>query len=221
MMTREAVADARRGRGPEHVHTSCGRELTVGTLALGDDRHPIQRIFIGLGEGQERGEAGWAGLTTAEARQLGLALLAQAAAAKRESAPVTGQPGTVTVRHISGDAFAVTARGHALLVDQPAADGGQDAAPTPTELLVASLASCVAFYAGRYLARHGLERAGLAVTAEFAMAADRPARVGGVRLRISAPALPAQRREALLAVASHCTVHNTLRHEPEVSIELG
>ena len=109
-----------------------------------------------------------------------------------------------------------------MLVDQAAADGGHDAAATPTELLVASLASCVAFYTGRYLLRHGLDRAGLTVTAEFAMAADRPARVGTVRLQITVPGgVPPQRTDALLAVASHCTVHNTLRQPPEVSIELG
>ena len=33
--------------------------------------------------------------------------------------------------------------------------------------------------------------------------------------------MPPQRRDALLAVASHCTVHNTLRHEPDVTIELS
>jgi len=132
------------------------------------------------------------------------------------------RPGRVTVRHVDGDAYAITAREHQVLTDQPVADGGSDAAVTPTELLVASLASCVAFYAGRYLLRHGLDRAGLAVTAEFDMAADRPARVGAVRLRITVPGgVPAQRTDALLAVASHCTVHNTLRQQPDVSIELA
>jgi uncharacterized OsmC-like protein len=43
---------------------------------------------------------------------------------------------------------------NAVLVHQPMADGGQDGA-TPTELLVASLASCIAFYAGRCLLRDG------------------------------------------------------------------
>jgi len=41
-------------------------------------------------------------------------------------------------------------------------------------------------------------------------AADRPARVDGVRLTIQVPAgIPPSREAALLAVASHCTVHNT------------
>jgi putative redox protein len=163
----------------------------------------------------------WAALTATEARELAFALLSQAAAAERDGETVSGPAGRITVRHVSGDAYAITARGHSVLVDQPEADGGRDAAPTPTELLVASLASCVAFYSGRYLTRHGLDRAGLAITAEFTMAADRPARVDGVRLQISAPGLPERRRDALLAVASHCTVHNTLRQEPSVSIELA
>jgi putative redox protein len=45
-----------------------------------------------------------------------------------------------------------------VLTDQPVAGGGQDTAVTPTELLIASLASCVAFYAGRFLLRHRADR---------------------------------------------------------------
>jgi uncharacterized OsmC-like protein len=53
------------------------------------------------------------------------------------------------------------------------------------------------------------------------MAADRPARVSSLRLVIAPPPeLPEQRRAGLLAVASHCTVHNTLQQPPEVDIEL-
>jgi putative redox protein len=75
--------------------------------------------------------------------------------------------GTMTVRYLNGDRFAIGVRDHMLTVDQPRADGGEDTEPTPTELLVASLASCVAFYARRYLARHHLPTAGLAVTADY------------------------------------------------------
>ena len=97
-----------------------------------------------------------------------------------------------------------------MRVDQPAEAGGADTAATPTELFIGSLASCVAFYAGRFLQRHGLDRHGLSVSADFTMAADRPARVAAVQVRITVPdGVPPERRAALLAVASHCTVHNT------------
>ena len=206
-------------RHHDHLRTSCGRDLTIGRLALGDAAHPAGRVFIDLGKCRDCDGSAWAGLSPAEARRLAAALLSQAAAAEQDAQDPSGR---VTVRHVDGDAYAITARGHAMLTDQAVADGGTDAAATPTELLVASLASCVAFYTGRYLIRHGLDRAGLAVTAEFALAAGRPARVGAVGLQITVPGgVPPQRAGALLAVASHRTVHNTLRQQPDVSIELA
>jgi putative redox protein len=129
--------------------------------------------------------------------------------------------GSVRVEHEEGDRFRIGVRQHVLEVDQPKGDGGTDTAPTPTELFVASLASCVAFYARRYLSRHDLPTDGLAVTATFTMA-DRPARVGEINLAVTVPAgVPEERRAALLAVASHCTVHNTLEQSLHVTIDLA
>lgn len=124
----------------------------------------------------------------------------------------------LSVSHGGGDRFAIEVRGHRLTVDQPVADGGTDEAPTPTELFVASLASCVAFYARRYLARHDLPTAGLAVDASYSIA-PRPARISDIRLELRVPdGVPDDRLDALLAVASHCTVHNTLENPPQVTI---
>ena len=125
------------------------------------------------------------------------------------------------VEHRGGDKFDINVRGHVVRVDQPVKDGGEDTAPTPTELFIASLASCVAFYARRYLARHDLPTDGLAVEATFEMG-SKPARVAGIDMRLIVPeGVPAERLDALLAVATHCTVHNTLVSEPEVSITLA
>lgn len=124
----------------------------------------------------------------------------------------------IDVAHVDGEVYEIRVRGHRIRVDQPVGLGN-DSAPNPTELFVASLASCVAFYAGRYLLRHGLNRAGLEVHTEFAMAADRPARVGAIRIIVRPPdGFPAERRAALAAVASHCTVHNTLTIPPDVTL---
>lgn len=126
---------------------------------------------------------------------------------------------SVTVRHLDGDRFAIGVRDHMFTVDQPVGVGGDDTAPTPTELFVASLASCVAFYARRYLARHALPTAGLIVTADYTLG-ERPSRVTEIRVDIRLPdGVPDQRRDALLAVASHCTVHNTLTDSPQITVE--
>lgn len=135
--------------------------------------------------------------------------------------PRAAEAGQLDVRFVAGESYEVGVRGHRILVDQPAEAGGADAAPTPTELFVTSLATCVAYYAGRYLTRHGYGRDGLAVTVSYEMAADRPARVSGIRLTVHVPPeLPAQRRPALAAVVSHCTVHNSITTPPAIAIDL-
>jgi putative redox protein len=204
--------------------TTCGREVRVGRIALAGAERAAWRIGLDIGRSPGQDDASWAGLTPPEARRLAASLLGQAAAAERETGPdpASAPGGGIGVAYAGGESYAISTRGHVTLTDQPASAGGEDAAPTPTELLVAALASCVAFYVGRYLVRHGLERDGLRVTAKFEMAAGRPARVGAIRLRLLVPGgIPAERRAALLAVASHCTVHNTLRQEPGVSIDLA
>jgi uncharacterized OsmC-like protein len=159
-----------------------------------------------------------AALTPPEARQLAAALLQQAAATEQPARDA--RTGQVAVSYLGGETYAAATRGHVVLTDQPA-PAGEDAAMTPVELLVASLSSCVAFYAGGYLARHQLSRDGLQVTAEFALATDGPARVRWITQKLHLPGgLPPEREAALLAVASHCTVHNTLRQVPDIVIEL-
>lgn len=127
----------------------------------------------------------------------------------------------LVVHHLDGDRFAIDVRGHTLLVDQPTDAGGSDTAPTPTELFMAGLASCVAFYARRYLARHHIDPAGLTVSASYEIG-GRPTRVHGMKIVVTPPVgLPADRRDAFLAVASHCTVHNTLTQPADVEIALA
>ncbi len=206
----------------EHVtvRTSCGRTMDVGLMTLGDEHRPASRVTMRVGECPQCGDGSWAALTPGEARRLGHALLAQAAGADVGDDEPDGT-GRVDVSWSGGDSYRIATRGHALLADQPVAHGGQDQAPTPTELMVGSLASCIAFYVGRYLRRHQLDPVGFGVRADFGMATDTPARVSDVHLAIRVPAgVPADRRKALLAVASHCTVHNTLRQPPEVTITL-
>ena len=144
--------------------TTCGRDVRVGRLALGGPDRPARRVSLSIGHSPGADDDTWAALTPAEARQLAAALLRQAAAADRGTAD--GAASQVGVSYVGGESYAVATRGHALLTDQPVAAGGADTAMTPIELLVASLSSCVAFYTGRYLARHGLNRDGLHVTAE-------------------------------------------------------
>jgi uncharacterized OsmC-like protein len=137
------------------------------------------------------------------------------------SVPVTPIAPALRVEHLGEDRFVIDVRGHRVLVDQPVEMGGADTAPTPTELFVASLASCVAFYARRYLRRHGLPEAGLAVESGFALGA-KPARVTDIELRLVLPeGFPEERRAALLAVAGSCTVHHSITAAPDIVLRIA
>jgi uncharacterized OsmC-like protein len=129
--------------------------------------------------------------------------------------------GAIRVEHKENDLFAISVRNHILNTDQPTEAGGSDLAPTPTELFVVSLASCVAYYARRFLARHSLPSDGLSVVTTYSMA-ERPTRVSEIQVSIHLPAeIPEDAHARLLAVASHCTVHNTLANPPRVTIALS
>jgi uncharacterized OsmC-like protein len=125
----------------------------------------------------------------------------------------------IEVAHHEGDRYTVRIRGHELVTDQPVDAGGDDAGPTPTELFVAGLAACVAFYAGRFLRRH--TDVSVSVACVYDMSDDRPARVTAVRLSVDVPTtLRDDVREGLRRAAEHCTVHNSLRTPPDVHISV-
>ena len=126
----------------------------------------------------------------------------------------------IVVRYLDGDRLTAAVRGHEVTVDQPVEDGGHDLAPTPTELFVTGLATCVGFYAERYLRRHDLDPRGLVVACDYDVSADRPARVSEIRISVTAPGLPDVRREPFVRVIERCTVHTSLVRPPTVTIDL-
>jgi putative redox protein len=126
----------------------------------------------------------------------------------------------VTVQHIDHVKFAIQSRSHTIFCDQPAENGGDDTAMTPPELMLASLGSCAAFYAARYLKTRNLEVNGV----EVSVTADKltqPARLGNFKVNVTYPAaLTEAHTEGLMRSVHHCLIHNTLLSPPEILIEL-
>lgn len=142
-------------------------------------------------------------------------------AAGAQTQPVAPDVQMMRVRWQEDDRFDIDVRDHTITVDQPVEIGGADVGPTPTELFVAGLASCVAFYARRYLRRHRIDPVGLEVSTSYRMG-TKPARVAVVDMEIHLPAeLTPQRHAGLLAQAGHCTVHNSITQPPDISITLA
>lgn len=92
----------------------------------------------------------------------------------------------ITVKHKYGQAFTIHIRGYGLLSDEPVVLGGEDAGPTPTELMVAGLAACAAEEGLKQLSQKGLPYAPFEVDADFTwdIASER---VATVRLAVTLP----------------------------------
>ena len=61
----------------------------------------------------------------------------------------------------------VKVRGHELSADEPKDQGGEDSAPSPQELLAASLASCTAVTMEMYAARKGWDVGDITVDVDY------------------------------------------------------
>ena len=124
----------------------------------------------------------------------------------------------IIVTPSQGASLDIAIRGHRLVADQPGRSSGDERGPQPLEIFVSGLAACVATDAASYLRRHGIGTAGLEVSCSYDVG-DHPTRVTSIRVAIAAPPhLPEERRAALLAMARHCTAHNTLLLPPHVEI---
>jgi len=124
------------------------------------------------------------------------------------------------IRHLEGLRFEVEQRGHKIITDQPLPTGG-DGGMTPVEFLGAALGACIAVYAADYLQRNGISMEGFEVRTDWARA-DRPKRLGAFEVKVVIPhELTARQQASLSRIVKACTVHNTLEHPPEITIELA
>ncbi len=106
----------------------------------------------------------------------------------------------------------VKVRGHELSADEPKDQGGEDSAPSPQELLAASLASCTAVTMEMYAARKGWDVGDITVDVDY-----EPAHRGSptrFQMTVSlSKELPEEQRERLMQIAAKCPVHRTLEGE--------
>jgi putative redox protein len=107
---------------------------------------------------------------------------------------------------------AISVRDHKLTADEPTDHGGEDAGPSPQELLAASLASCTAITMKMYADRKGWDVGDMTVDVDY-----EPAQRGSptrFRMNVQMPKeLPEEQRERLMQIAAKCPVHRVLESE--------
>jgi putative redox protein len=115
-------------------------------------------------------------------------------------------------RQTKGFTHQLKVREHTLTADEPKEEGGDDAGPSPQELLAASLASCTAITMEMYAQRKGWNTDGMEIDVDYTPA-DRgsPTRFNLV-MRMPAH-LSEEQVEKLRVIAAKCPIHRTLEGE--------
>jgi putative redox protein len=106
----------------------------------------------------------------------------------------------------------VLIRQHEVVVDEPPEEGGDDAGPSPLELLAGSLASCMAITMELYAKRKGWELGPVEVECRYSLAERGAPTRFEIVLRLSDQLSPEQ-VERLRVIAGKCPVHRTLAGE--------
>jgi putative redox protein len=106
--------------------------------------------------------------------------------------------------------------GHTVRVDEPVEAGGSDSGPSPTRLVAAGLASCVAVTIEMYAERKGWDVGPVEVDVDVEYRDFAPLSFA-VILHLP-PELSDEQRERLLAIARKCPVHKVLAGETPVAI---
>ena len=89
---------------------------------------------------------------------------------------------------------------------------------SPFHMLASSLATCTYSVMHSWATHADLQSDDLAIEVRWTFADD-PQRVGTMTLTFEWPSLPERRLAAAKRVAEMCTVHATLRHAPQLTIE--
>ena len=107
--------------------------------------------------------------------------------------------------------------GHTVVVDEPVeVEGGTDAGPSPTRLLAAALAGCVAVTVEMYAKRKGWDVGAVEVDVDVSYEGYAPCSFA-VALRLPA-GLSEEQTKRLTAVARKCPVHKVLAAETPVAV---
>ena len=106
----------------------------------------------------------------------------------------------------------VQVREHQLSVDEPVEKGGDDAAPSPQELLAVSLASCTAITMEMYAARKGWDLGPVEVDVQYKGAERGCPTKFELVLRLPED-MPEEQLERLRVIAAKCPVHRALDGE--------
>ena len=108
---------------------------------------------------------------------------------------------------------------HIIQTDQPPHAGGEDSAPAPFTLFLASIGTCAGIYVLGFCRQRGLDTSGIQIVQR-----TQPDPATGMVARIALdiqvpPTFPEKYRDALVRAASQCAVKKHLEKPPAFDVQ--
>ena len=106
---------------------------------------------------------------------------------------------------------------HLVRTDQPVEGGGEDSAPSPFQLFLASVGTCAGIFVAGFCQKRGLPTEGIRIVERLRTAED--GSLAGVDLDIEVPpGFPEKYHEALVRVADQCSVKKAIQTQPRFAV---
>jgi len=108
---------------------------------------------------------------------------------------------------------------HVIRTDQPASGGGEDTAPAPFSLFLASIGTCAGIYVAGFCQKRGLPTDGIRLRQRNHFQPETGV-LARVQLDIEVPpSFPEKYLEALVRVADQCAVKKAIQAQPVFEVK--
>jgi len=117
-----------------------------------------------------------------------------------------------------GKVITAHSHGHIIKTDQPVISGGQNTAPSPFELFLASIGTCTGIYVKSFCDNRKIPTDNIKIiqTSEYDKETGLPV---NIKLDIKLPAeFPEKYKDAVISVAELCKVKKTIAAQPVFEI---
>jgi putative redox protein len=108
--------------------------------------------------------------------------------------------------------------GHVVHTDQPIDNGGEDTAPSPFQLFLASVGTCAGIFVQGFCAKRGISPDGIRIVQRQQFDAE-SGTLAVVDIAIEVPPdFPEKYRDALVRVADQCSVKRAIHAQPRFDV---
>jgi len=123
---------------------------------------------------------------------------------------------TMKIRFAGDKVVHAQTKGFTITTDVPSEPGGEVSAPSPVDLLLASLGTCTSYYVLHFCEQRGmsLEHVGLSLDVDRD---EETQKIATIRISIEVPpSFPDRYLDAIVKAASQCTVKKYLQDCPAI-----